>query len=261
MPQHRHRVALVTGASSGIGEAVARALVRDGWFVVGMSRRPGVMPSEQYTHLQVDLAHLAELVDRVESQIGGVVAGPHVQRLALVNCAAEPALLGTVEHVEPEAALRAYAVNVVAPMWLMGWLAQRGSRAAPIRIVNVSSGAGVAAYPGLGTYGGTKAALRLTGMVLASELDATEHSTGIPREVSVLSYSPGPVDTPMQALARSSSRETLPIVNVFRRWHAEGALIQPQAPAAEIVRYLESDGHPRFAEWRYGEEARAATSG
>lgn len=93
----------------------------------------------------------------------------------------------------------------------------------------------------------------MTGMVLASELDAGERTGATRRDVTILSYSPGPVDTPMQAVARGSSRETLPIVNVFTRWHAEGTLIRPQAPADEIVRYVEGDGHPRFAEWRYGE--------
>ena len=247
--EDRSRFALVTGASSGIGEAAARQLLRRGWCVVGVSRHRGALKGNGYRHLQVDLAHLAEVIERVEAECGPLVSAPHLERLCLVNSAADPALLGTVGRIDPVAQLRAYAVNVAAPTWLMGWLVRRSRRDVAIRIVNVSSGAGVAPFAGLGTYGGTKAALRMTGMVLASELEAA-------RDVTILSYSPGPVDTPMQALARTSSRETLPIVDMFVRWHTEGTLSLPDEPASEIVRYVEGTGHPRFAEWRYGESGR-----
>jgi len=73
--------------------------------------------------------------------------------------------------LEPEGMLRAYAVNAVAPVLLMGWRLRTAPPTAPLRIVNLSSVAAVEPFPGLATYGSTKAALRLAGMVLAAELD------------------------------------------------------------------------------------------
>lgn len=249
MSESGTKVVLVTGASSGIGQAVAVECVRRDWQTIGASRRNGgTHPGAgAYTHLQLDLSRLEEVVERVENELSIVISAPHLARVCLVNNAADPSLLGTLDQIDPAAALRSYAVNVVAPIWLMGWVVRRSRPEVPVRIVNVSSGAGVAPFPGLGTYGGTKAALRLAGMVFASEL-ADGH-----RDVTILSYSPGRVDTPMQKLARSSSRETLPIAHLFSQWHAEGALLKPEVPAAEIVDYAEGDGHPRFVEWRCGE--------
>jgi benzil reductase ((S)-benzoin forming) len=76
-------------------------------------------------------------------------------------------------------------------------------------------------------------------------------------DATVLSYEPGVVDTAMQTAARGSSPERLPSVAMFERFAAEGRLVPPTAPAAEIADYLEGDGHPRFGEKRYGEPSRS----
>jgi benzil reductase ((S)-benzoin forming) len=170
--------------------------------------------------------------------------------LALVNNAADVALLGQVDQLEPSGMLQAYAVNTVAPVLLMGWVLRTALPGIPIRIVNVSSGAGVEPFPGLGAYGNTKAALRLAGMVLAAELDLRA-ATGAPRDATVWSYEPGVVDTPMQDAVRTATAETVPIVQVFKDLSAQGQLRLADLPATEIVSYLEADGHPRFSEQRF----------
>lgn len=248
MCSQKNRIALVTGASSGIGEAIARKLLARQWHVVGVSRRPSAIQHESYTGLLVDLAELPNVVTRVETELGALVSDTGLERLCLINCAADPGLLGTVTAVDPTAALNAYAVNVMAPMWLSGWIVRASPPDVPVRIVNVSSGAGVTPYEGLAVYGSTKAALRMIGMVFAKELEA-----GPSRDVTILSYSPGAVDTAMQHTARTSAATTLPIVDMFRRFHTEGTLLSPEVPAREIARYAESDGHARFAERRIDE--------
>jgi NAD(P)-dependent dehydrogenase (short-subunit alcohol dehydrogenase family) len=70
--------------------------------------------------------------------------------------------------------------------------------------------------------------------------------------VSILSYEPGTVDTPMQAHARAQTHFTLPSVELFVRFNADGRLVPPSAPAAEIADFLESDGREPFAERRFG---------
>lgn len=247
------RLALVTGTSSGIGEAVARELLRRGWRVVGLARRSSDLEDPTYSHLQVDLADLSALRNEIDGSIRPLLAAGTVSRLALVNNAAHPGLLGTVEQVDPAAMLQAFAVNVAAPTWLMGWLVRRSDASVPVRIVNVSSGAGISPYPGLGTYGATKAALRMAGMVLAAEVERMTAPDGVHRDVTILSYSPGPVDTPMQAAARASPIEVFPLRETFTRWAAEGKLMAPTVPATEIATYLDADGYPSFVECRSGE--------
>jgi benzil reductase ((S)-benzoin forming) len=246
-----HALALVTGTSSGIGEAVARELLRRGWSVAGVSRRPAAIQEPRYTHTSLDLADLAGLTAYLEAQVLPLISDPKVNRLGLVNNAALVALLGPVAQLDPAALLNAYAVNAAAPVLLMGWFLRRRRPGVPLRIVNVSSGAAVDPFPGLGAYASSKSALRMAGRVLATELDSRERQDAPHPDVTILSYEPGLVDTPMQAAARASTVETLPIVQHFVQWAATGALVPPALPAAEIADYLEADDHPRWAEWRF----------
>jgi len=112
--------------------------------------------------------------------------------------------------------------------------------------VNVSTGAAVRALPGLGAYGSAKAALLMAGQVLAAELDMSHGQGGAPRDVSIMSFEPGLVDTEMQAAVRSSSADTLPILDFFKQAAAEGRLVPPAVPAAAIADYVEADGNPTF---------------
>jgi NAD(P)-dependent dehydrogenase (short-subunit alcohol dehydrogenase family) len=119
-----------------------------------------------------------------------------------------------------------------------------------LRIVNVSTAAAARGFAGLGAYGSGKAGLRMAGLVLAAELDEAR-ARGERADVAILSYEPGTVDTPMQQSARSSSRQTLPSVDMFARFAAEQRLVAPEGPAREIVEFLESQPGMSFSEQRY----------
>jgi benzil reductase ((S)-benzoin forming) len=245
------RLCIVTGTSSGIGEVVARQLTGQGWSVVGLSRRPALALGPNYSHIQVDLGAVNDLTAVLDAKLGERVRGAELARVGLVNNAADVALLGQLEKVDAARMLQAYAVNTVAPVVLAGWVLRTAAPRVPVRIVNVSSGAGVEPFPGLGAYGATKAALRLAGMVMAAELDMREAGGGPRRDATIWSYEPGVVATPMQAAVRNSTPDSVPIVQVFHDLHAGGHLLTPEVPAAAIVTYLESDDHPRFAEQRF----------
>ena len=165
MSNPAHRLALVTGTSSGIGERLAKQLLEHDWHVVGIARKPAPWSAARYRHVQIDLSDTTSLTATLDKQLQAAVSDAAVSRVALVNNAADVALLGTVDQLDPGGMLRAYAVNTVAPVLLMGWALRTSAPAIPLRIVNVSSGAAVDAFPGLGAYGATKAALRLAGAV------------------------------------------------------------------------------------------------
>jgi NAD(P)-dependent dehydrogenase (short-subunit alcohol dehydrogenase family) len=187
-------VALVTGASRGLGLALTAALVRRGWHVV-VDARDGARLS----------AAVAALPDpsRGAALPGDVVDDDHRAALAaavtaaggldlLVNNASvlgPSPLVPLAQHPLPEL-LEVYEVNALAPIALVQLLvpaleARRG------RIVNVSSDAAVEAYPGWGGYGSAKAALDHASAVLAQE-----H----PR-LRVHAFDPGDMDTELHRLA------------------------------------------------------------
>jgi benzil reductase ((S)-benzoin forming) len=246
------RFALVTGTSRGIGAAVAARLLERGWCVAGVARHRAAIDHPAYRHLAVDLADPGALASAIEGECGALVVDPKWRRVGLVNNAALGGALAPLETIDPVELARVAAVNWIAPTWLIGFMLRRAGSGVALRIVNVSSGAAVRAFPGLGDYCGSKAALRMIGMVAAAELDSPLRVTPAPSDTAILSYEPGTVDTSMQEAARSRPLAEYPWGGLFRDFAATGALVPPALPAADIVDFLEADQHPRFTERRLG---------
>jgi hypothetical protein len=246
------RFALVTGTTSGIGLATALALLARGWTVVGVGRRESAIAQSGYEHLSVDLSAPARARAAITSCIGDRIARADVRRVALVNNAARADLLGPLEHVDADALSRVFDLNVVTPVALMGAIVEHSRPGTAIRIVNVSSGAAVGAFPGLSAYGSSKAALRMAGMVLAAETAAPPDRGTTTRDLAILSYEPGTVDTPMQTATRSVSSDVFPWGGIFRRFASEGLLVHPEQPAAEIAAFLDAADVPPWSERRLG---------
>ncbi len=165
-------VAIVTGASRGLGLALARALAERRWRLVidargveALNRVAGEL-SESTTVRAVpgdvgDPAHRADLVAAAE-RLGGLDL--------LVNNAS---LLGP----SPQPRLGAYPLDVLEAVYRVNVLGPLGlfQRALPLlaaskgQVVNVTSDAGVEGYEGWGGYGSSKAALEQVSRVLAAE--------------------------------------------------------------------------------------------
>jgi benzil reductase ((S)-benzoin forming) len=244
------RLALVTGTSRGIGAAVAAHLIERGWDVVGIARHPTAIDHPRYRHVQFDLANAAAIAATVERALGSVVSDARWRRVGLVNNAATPGELGPVEAIDPVGLLHLSAVNWVAPVWLMGFVIRRTHANAALRIVNVSSGAAVHAFPGLSAYSGSKAALRMAGMVTAEELGSALRTAPAPQDAAILSYEPGVVDTDMQTDARTRSLAANPWGAIFRDFAASGVIVPPTLPASDIADFLDGDRDGRFVERR-----------
>jgi NAD(P)-dependent dehydrogenase (short-subunit alcohol dehydrogenase family) len=156
--------AIVTGASRGLGLALARALASRGWrLVIDARELPGVPDGLAGDVLALagdvaDPAHRAALVD---------AAGSRVDLLVNNASALGPSPLPPLMKYPLADLERVYRVNAVAPLAL----AQLVLPAMPAggRIVNVTSDAAVEAYEGWGGYGSSKAALEQLTRVLAAE--------------------------------------------------------------------------------------------
>ena len=248
----RTAIALVTGTSSGIGAAVARQLVDRGWTVVGVSRRAAAIEHPRYTHVTFDLADVRALPTAFAPLVAPGLTAQRWDRVALVNNAARSDLLMPLEHLQPSDLLDMLALNTVAPIWLMGFVTRVTPHDTVLRIVNVSTGGAVKAFPGLAAYCSSKAALRMAGQVFAEELDSPLRTTAAPADAAIFSYQPGTVDTAMQTHARSIDPGEFPWAKIFHDFHARGMLVPPDAPAREIVAFLESDSALRLTERRLG---------
>ncbi|MFD9128240.1 SDR family oxidoreductase [Kitasatospora sp. NPDC059571] len=171
------RVAVVTGASRGLGLELARSLARDGWRLVITARHPA--------ELAAAAAEQAALTE-VAAPAGSVVDDAHRERLAaaaaglggaalLVNNASTLTGYDLAGAPMPALAdfplpglLETFEVNVLGPIALTQLLLPqlRGHGGA---VLNISSDAAVEAYAGWGGYGASKAALDHASAVLAAE--------------------------------------------------------------------------------------------
>lgn len=246
------RFALVTGTSSGIGTALADHLLADGWHVLGVARRAPDRRHRAYEHLAADLGDMRALA-MLEDRVSARLRERAWDRVAVVNNAAHAGTAGPMELARADDLARLHVVNVAAPMWLMGLFVRVTPSETPLRIVNVSSGAAQQAIPGLGAYCSSKAGLRMAGMVLAAELESPLRNTPAPRDTRILSYEPGVVETPMQRSAREASPDDFPWVGIFLGFKEQGIVVEPDRPAADIVRFLEGSARSVFSERRLGE--------
>lgn len=245
---HLAPFALVTGASSGIGLAIARILVDRGWQVLGVSRRAAPIDHPLYADLRVDLSDVEALsgtFDTAWAEGWGLSARP---RVALINNAAALGPVGPFVELDPVAMQRALALDVIAPAWLtarfVGWCG-----GGPLRVVNISSGAAHRPIAGWMTYCAGKAALHMIGATCGAELEEMPGLSG--RDVRIVGFAPGVVDTPMQGEIRERSPEEMPGVQRFLDLKANGELLPPEMPAKAIVHLLERDDLPTFHETRY----------
>lgn len=231
-------VAIVTGASRGLGHALAKGLMSQDTSVITVARShdEGLAAHAATSgcalqQIQTDLANPAA-AERIAQQIVAALP-PGAKRYLLINNA------GTVEPISQAGDLTnaaaitaAFSLNVTSVMLLTAAFLQAVKPlAADCRILNISSGAGRNPMPGWGVYCATKAALDH----YTSVLHAENHG------VRVAALAPGVVDTGMQERIRNSTASDFPNVQRFADMHQQGQLSEPAAVAARILRYLDHD--------------------
>ena len=162
-------LAIITGASRGLGLALARSLARDGWVLVIDAR--GADDLERAARVLGGLAEVAALAGDVSDPAHRsallAAAGEHVDLLvnnaSVLGPSPQPALADyPLEELE-----RVYQVNVLAPLALAQLVLPRVRDGGSI--INVTSDAALEPYEGWGGYGSSKAALEQLSAILAAE--------------------------------------------------------------------------------------------
>ncbi len=214
------RVAVVTGASSGIGEAIARRLAGDGWRCVLFARR-----RERLEPLAAAIGaefELCDVADRAAvERTAGAVLERHPQVHVLVNNAGIAGRAGFLE-AEPDRIEAVLRTNYLGSVWCLRAFLPGLEAAAPSDVVNIVSVAGTVAFPPSGPYSASKHAQLAFSRATAAALR--------PRGVRVHTVNPGFVETegfPQETVLKSA---------FFRRM-----VITPDRVAEHVVRVLERD--------------------
>lgn len=230
---------LITGASRGLGHAMAEQLRQAGHMVLGISRRQDPQLAElaqragaELIQWEQDLSDPVAASARVSAWLE-TLDGQRFDSVTLINNAGtvgNPAPLANAIADELSQALR---IGLEAPMLLTAaflgatreW---RGAR----KVLNISSGLGRNAMGSQAPYCAAKA-----GMDHFSRAVALEEAAA-PNGARIVSLAPGVIDTDMQVQLRGASAEKFPDRARFERLKNDGMLDSPATAAAKVLRYL-----------------------
>jgi NAD(P)-dependent dehydrogenase (short-subunit alcohol dehydrogenase family) len=192
----KDRIALVTGASRGIGYATALALAREGAHVVAVGRTVGGLEElDDAIRAAGSSATLVPLDMRDSAGLHRLAAtlDERYQRLdVLIGNAASGGQRSPLGHVEPKSWEETMAINVTANWHLIRMMDPLLRRSDAGRAVFVTSGAATNARAYAGPYSVSKAALNALARTYAAETSSTP--------VRVNLFNPGPTRTRMRAL-------------------------------------------------------------
>jgi short-subunit dehydrogenase len=207
-------LAVVTGASAGIGEQIARALTARGWRCVLLARR-----RERLERLAAELDAEFEVCDVADRARVEEVAARYPEVKLLVCNAGIPGR-GRILEQDEETIRRILDVDYLGTVWTVRAFLPALERAAPSDIVTIVSVAGTIAMPPASAYIGAKHAQLAFSRAIAAELR--------PRGLRVHTVNPGFVDTEGFPNRRRLGR--------FGRF-----VIEPERVAEHVLRTLDRD--------------------
>lgn len=231
MAEAENSLIWISGASSGIGHALAASVPWAGARVIDISRRgaPGL------EHVAADLADPASW-DAVAESFRKELDGFDGERVVFVHAAGTIEPMGFAAEVDPVAYRRNVVLNAAAPMALgqaFVAAAAAAGRAGQRHLVMLTSGAARSVYPGWSSYGASKAAV-----------DQWVRNVGAEQKlrggVQLVAVAPGTVDTAMQRTIRETPEEAFPQRQKFVDLHAGAKLADPADVAARIWGILEA---------------------
>ncbi len=222
---------LVTGASKGIGRAIAKEIAAAGFPVIALARESidlGVTGAELANLNSNSLTISCDLGDGADiAAAAKIIASKYSHLSGIVHNAG---MIGPIEHMLEVGGAdwaRSIQVNLIGVQDLTNRLSSMIGDKNHTRIVTVSSGAAKRAVPHWSAYCVAKAGLDMWTMCMAEE--------GESKNISAMSISPGIVDTEMQVKIRAA--EKFPLVDNFRSYHSTGELSAPGDVAKQFLPY------------------------
>jgi benzil reductase ((S)-benzoin forming) len=212
----------ITGASSGIGEAIAELLLENtNNMVIGIARSRTIQ-HDRYKHHYIDLSQ--PWTDKIFK-----ASSFNADKVVLINNAGSIGPIKPLGQHEEEEIKENYFLNIAAPSILCKQFIScfENSKSNCI-ILNISSGAGKQAIHSWSTYCASKSAIDMFSHALQLEYPSFK----------VFSIAPGIVDTAMQDEIREAKKSDFPDVDRFISYKEEGELVSAELVAEKYVHFL-----------------------
>jgi len=233
---------IVTGTSSGIGEAIAKKLIHRKEKVFCISRQINeslkALATKNHSGLwyyETDLTQTGK-IPGILKEIFSFIDEGEVANVVLINNAGTLEPLGKSGSFNPGLIENHFKTNVIAPAILINEFIRLSERLnAKKTIVNISSGAASTPYAGWSNYCAAKSALDMLTRTIGEEQKSKENP------VRIFSVAPGIVDTKMQETIRNTNEEQFPMREKFEKLFTENRLSKPDDVADKIISLLFSD--------------------
>ena len=234
----RH-LTILTGASRGMGLAMAQQLLAAGHDLVCLSRRPNdelaARAAQAGQHLEQwpqDLSRAATAAAKLETWLQDQDADT-IASATLINNAGTIPLIAPLDEIAPTQLADALRVDLEAPMLLTGaFLRATAACQAPRKVLNISSGLGRRAMASQAAYCAAKAGMDHFTRCVALEQER------LPNGARVCSLAPGVIDTDMQAQLRAAQPERFPDIGNFVGLKEKGMLSSPEEAAKRVLAFL-----------------------
>ncbi|MEK4536890.1 (S)-benzoin forming benzil reductase [Peribacillus sp. FSL K6-1552] len=231
---------IITGASRGLGAAIAKQCMQKSDHCILLSRtaHPEMVEiaaqfGTKLTFISVDLNEIEQLTSLVNKILEEV---DEKSEIYFVNNA------GVIEPIKPvgnlgqESLETSLRVNFMAPVVLADAFVKRTKQWDRKKVmVNISSGAAKNPYHGWAAYCSTKAGLEMFTRVAGLEQDKA------PFPMTLISFSPGVMDTGMQETIRSANEQDFSDREKFHDYKEKGTLRSPEFVAEKLLELLEVD--------------------
>ena len=213
-----NKVAVITGSSGGIGRALVKTYLNDGYYVLALDISPSKSPvSEFYAEIDVNLLMFSKDTAYRDSVLGKIKERlPHkVNKFVLINNAAEQ-ILKSVAEIQWQDWENSLAVNTVAPFFLVQGLTEE-LIASSGHVINISSIHAKLTKKNFTCYSASKSALEAVTRSLALEIS----SMG----VSVNAIAPAAISTEM---LKDGFRDTSYKLQELKSYHPSGSIGSPE---------------------------------
>jgi benzil reductase ((S)-benzoin forming) len=226
-------VTIVTGASRGLGLAIAERLLDEGHRVLSIARGTPPLKHERLIAWHADLAE-PEIVAGRLTQWLEAMAPATVAAVSLINNAGVVSRLAPLADIDAADLSNALRVGLEAPLVLTAaFLRATRAWAMPRNVLLISSGLGRRAMAGSASYCAAKAGMDHLARALALEQAAEANGA------RVCSLAPGVIDTDMQTQLRASDPALFPERARFVGLKSDGLLDSPRAAADKVIAFLQ----------------------
>jgi benzil reductase ((S)-benzoin forming) len=226
---------VVTGASKGLGEALAYEAIKNDYTVHCISRtiNEGLAEHDSVHYYPFDLLNLEEIPSLMKDIY------KHLKSCEEVFIIQNAGIIGPIKKIEdchPNELFQNNLINLMAPMLFTSEFIKRSKNLnAKKRIMNISSGAARKPIGSWSAYCASKAGLDMFTRTVAVEQEQAEYPC------ELVSVAPGIIDTGMQEEIRSTDSDDFKRLDDFKNYKENNLLAQPSEVASKLIKYLMSD--------------------